>query len=179
MGSVNRQAMYALFVTFVLILAARSSSAADAFDALRCGGDIGKALVGKKIKNEPVAAIEKRHAAIGLKDEGGEEISESVFYQSWTICDASYHLLERHDVVSDVVRADHSKNAPSYLGTCTVDGKETAYSVLAILAPSGKDAALPAKTAWRIDEANAKFVAIDAQGLACPRAGIATADGGR
>jgi len=179
MNVMNRQTLYALFAAFVLIIAARNSRAADAFDAVRCDADVGKALVGKKIKNEPVAAIEKRHAAIALKDEGGDEISESLFYQSWTICGASYHLLERHDVVSDVVRADHSKSAPSFLGTCTVDGKETSYSVLAILDPSGKDDTLPAKTAWRIDEANAKFVAMDAKGLACPRAGIATADGGR
>jgi len=31
----------------------------------------------------------------------------------------------------------------------------------------------------RIDEVNAKFVSIAPEGLACPRSGIATADGGR
>jgi len=179
MNVMNRQTLYALFAAFVLILAARSSWAADAFDGVRCDADVGKALVGKKIKNEPVAAIEKRHAAIGLKYEGGDEIAESLFYQSWIVCDASFHLLQRHDVVSDAVHADHSKTAPSFLGTCTVDGKETPYPVLAILDPRGADGTLHAKTAWRIDERNAKFVAMDAKGLACPRAGIATADGGR
>jgi hypothetical protein len=152
--------------------------AKDAFDAVKCDGDVAKTLVGKTIGNEPVAAIEKRHAAIGLRDEGGDEISDSVSYQSWTICGGSYHVLERGGVVRDVVRAEHSKSAPEFVGTCEARGKPADGTVLAILDASGGGAMLPAKSAWRIDEAKTKFVAIDAAGLACPRSGIATADGG-
>jgi hypothetical protein len=94
------------------------------------------------------------------------------------ICGGSYHLLERGGVVRDAVRADHSKTAPSFVGTCKVDGVETKDPVLAIL-EMGAAASLPVKSAWRIDEANAKFVGMETKGLACPRAGIATADGGR
>jgi hypothetical protein len=152
--------------------------AKDAFDAVKCDGDIAKALVGGKIGNEPVAAIEKRHAAIGLRDEGGDEISDSVSYQSWTICGGSHHVLERGGVVRDVVRAEHSKSAPEFVGTCEAGGKPADGPVLAILDASGGGATLPAKSVWRIDVANAKFVAIDAAGVTCPRSGIATADGG-
>jgi hypothetical protein len=170
--------LQALVVAASLIATAQPASAKDAFDAVKCDGDVAKALVGGKIGDEPAAVIEKRHAAIGLKDEGGDEISDAVFYQSWTICGASYHVLQRDGVVRDAVRADHSKAAPSFVGTCKVDGVETKGPVLAIL-EAGAAESLPAKSAWRIDETNAKFVAMEAKGLACPRTGIATADGGR
>ena len=172
--------MSKLFGSLALVAALAATqiaSAKDAFDSVKCDGDVAKALVGVKIGNEPVAAIEKRHAAIGLRNEGGDEISDSLFYQSWAICGGSYHVLERGGVVRDAVRADHSKTAPSFLGTCKADGVETKGQVLAIL-ESGTADALPAKSAWRIDEANGTFVAIGTAGLACPRSGIATADGG-
>ncbi len=161
-----------------LLTAAHGVSAKDAFDAVKCDGDVARALVGQKIGNEPVAAIEKRHAAIGLKDEGGDEISDSVFYQSWTICGGSYHVLERGDIVRDVVRTEHSKTAPEFVGACEAGGKPVDGTVLAILDASGSGAMLSAKSAWRIDEKKTKFVAIDAAGLTCARSGIATADGG-
>jgi hypothetical protein len=168
----------ALAMAASLIAAAETASAKDAFDAVKCDGDVAKALVGGKIGEEPVAAIEKRHAAIGLKDEGGDEISDSVFYQSWTICGGSYHMLEKGGVVRDVVRADHSKAAPSFVGTCKAGGAEQKDQVLAVL-EAGDAESLPAKSAWRIDESKAKFVAMDTKGLTCPRSGIATTDGER
>jgi hypothetical protein len=178
--STSRNAMMRLFVVAAVpFAAAGTGSAKDAFDAVQCGGDVAKALIGNKIGDEPVATIEKRHAAIGLKDEGGDEISESLFYESWTLCGASYHLLVRRHVVRDVVRAEHSTSAPSFVGSCTVEGSQTPYSVLAILDAHPGGEALPAKTAWRIDETNAKFIAIDAKGMTCPRVGIDTADEAR
>jgi hypothetical protein len=151
--------------------------AKDAFDAVKCDGDIAKALVGGKIGNEPVATIEKRHAAIGLEDEGGDEISDAVSYQSWTLCGGSYHMLERGGVIRDVVRADHSRETPSFLGACKVEGVEENDQTLAVL-EMGTGNFLRAKSAWRIDEPAAKFVPMDVKGLMCPAAGIATADGG-
>jgi hypothetical protein len=161
-----------------LFAATQLVSAKDAFDTVKCDGDVAKALVGGRIGNEPVAAIEKRHAAIGLKDEGGDEISDSLSYQSWTICGGSYHVLEKGGVIRDAVRADHSKAAPSFVGACNVDGTGTKGQVLAVLEPGDTDS-LRAQSAWRIDEANGKFVSMDTKGLTCPRSGIATTDGGR
>ena len=167
----------ALAVAALLIATAQGAWAKDAFDAVKCDGDVAKALVGGKIGDEPVAAIEKRHTALGLKDEGGDEISDSVFYQSWTICGGSYHLLEKGGVVRDAVRADHSKAAPSFLGTCKAGGVETKDQVLAVLEAGDADS-LPAKSAWRIDESKVKFVAMETKELTCPRSGVATTDGG-
>jgi hypothetical protein len=94
------------------------------------------------------------------------------------ICGGSYHLLERGGVVRDAVRADHSKAAPSFLGTCKADGAETNDQVFAIL-EAGDAQSLQAKSAWRIDESTVRFIPVDTKGMRCPRSGIATVDGGR
>ena len=181
------------FVAVLLLAGARYGVAHDAFDAVKCDGDVAKALVGSKIANARVAEIEKAHAAIGLKNEGGDEITDSVTMQAWTICGSSYHLLERDGVIRDVLHAEHSAGSPAYLGPCEAGGSTTPYLVFAILdaaaSADAKDAkpahaspsdktALKASSAWRIDESPARFVPIDTKGLTCPRSGISTADGG-
>lgn len=163
-----------------LLACAATAHAGDAFDGLKCDGDIAKALVGRKIPNEPVAGIEKRHAALALKHEGSEELDDPLFYEAWTICGSTYHVLLKKDAITDVVKADHSKSAPAFLGSCNDKGTPTEHEILAILKPTGadKENRLPAATAWRVDYAHAKFVSIDAANLMCPHEGIATADGG-
>jgi hypothetical protein len=80
----------------------------------------------------------------------------------------------------DAVKADHSKAAPAFLGSCDDKGTPTEHEVLAILKPTGadKENRLPAATAWRVDYPSARFVSTDASNLMCPHEGIATADGG-
>ena len=182
-----------VFVAVLLLAGARYGAAHDAFDAVKCDGDVAKALVGGKVANARIAEIEKAHAAIGLKNEGGDEITDSVTMQAWTICGRSYHLLERDGVIRDVLHAEHSARSPAYLGPCEASGSTTPYLVFAILdAPASADAkdakpahaspsdktALKASAAWRIDESAVRFVPVETQGLTCPRSGISTADGG-
>src|SRR4051812_21868633 len=173
----------------VLSFWAAACVAADGFESVKCGGDIPKALIGKTLGNEPVAKLEQRHKELALRDEGSEEISDAVSYIAWNICGASYHLLEHGGRVTDVVRADHSKAQPAFVGTCEVAGAPTPYVAFAILDASGSaevdehaaaddKTLLPARSAWRIDEARAKFVEMKEAKLACPRSGISTADGG-
>jgi hypothetical protein len=166
-------------VALALLACAATAHAGDAFDRLTCDADVAKSLVGRRIANEPVEAIEKRHTALGLKHEGSGELPKSLDYEAWTICGGTYHFLVRKNVVADIVRADHSKAAPAFLGTCEEGGIATKNEVLAILKPG--DAAedkLPAASAWRIDEARGHFVAMSVDKLMCPRDGIATVDGG-
>ena len=59
--------------TFILVLALfcmRSICNADGFDSVRCGSDVRKALLGRKMSNEKIVAIEERHKDLGLKDLG-------------------------------------------------------------------------------------------------------------
>jgi len=175
-------------IAFAIVLVIRDVHAADAFDGVKCGGLVANALVGKHLDNGPVAATESKHADLGLKHEGSEDVSESLTYEAWTVCGGSYHLLVRGDVIRAVVRADHSRSEPAFLGTCEAGGTPTPYQVFAILqgfGPGSSDHAshdaktlMHAKTAWKIDESKARFVEMSAGQLLCSRQGVATVDGG-
>ena len=60
---------------------------ADGFDAVRCGSDVRKALLGRTMSNETIVVLEERHKDLGLKDVGASEISDRLNVISWRICD--------------------------------------------------------------------------------------------
>src|ERR1700730_10756946 len=76
---------------------------ADGFDSVRCGSDVRKALLGRKMSNEKIVVLEERHKDLGLKDLGASEISDRLSVLSWRICGDEYVLLEDKDVVRDVL----------------------------------------------------------------------------
>jgi hypothetical protein len=163
-------------------LATNAFGGADVFDGIRCGSDISKALTGKRMSNQRVADLEKRHADLGLKDLGGDEISEHLSCTSWLICGSEFMLLEDESFVRDVLKVPpHSKTSPLFIGTCEVNGKESKDILVAILDNEKKtDAtALTAKVAWKIDQKKIKFVSVPVEGLRCPRSGVNTSDSGR
>ena len=154
----------------------------DAFDDVKCGSDIPKSLIGKRMSNQRVADLEKRHADLGLKDLGGDEISEHLSCTSWLICGSEYLLLEDESFVRDVLKVPpHSKTSPFFIGSCELNGKENKDILVAILDnEKGTDAStLPAKVAWKIDQKKMKFVSVPVDGLRCPRTGVNTSDSGR
>jgi hypothetical protein len=177
-----------------LVLLCGTAEARDGFESVRCGSDIRGTLMGKQMSDEPVTAIEARHAALGLKDLGGDEISDHLNSASWLICGGEYMVLsDSHDIVRDVLAVPpHSRRSPEFAaGTCQAGGKPAPGPIVAVLdnAAAEMDAGaahysaqdttpLRAKAAWTIDEKNGKFVSIAARGLYCPRGGIITADGG-
>jgi hypothetical protein len=174
-----------------LILLTGSAQARDPFDAVSCGGDVRKALIGKTMDDGTAKATEDRHKAIGLKDEGADEINDNLQMVAWTICGTSYDfLVTNNGHIHDVVAfPPHSRATPEFGGTCQRNGKDLPYQVYAILDnkkgfdpdPSHHSAAgppLPALAAWRIDEKARKFVAEPLPGLLCSRWGIFTVDGG-
>jgi hypothetical protein len=176
-----------------LSLAGSAAWAKDGFEAVRCGGDVRSALLGKWISNEPVVQTEKRHAALGLKDLGGDEITDTLNSVTWLICGKEYAVItDARDVVRDVlVFPPHSRRAPAFSGgVCQRNGKELSGEIMGVLDTRGaKDTEsahyspqdktlLPVTVAWRVDEKTGKFVPLPAAGLLCPRSGIDTADGG-
>lgn len=158
------------------------AAANDGWQSVTCSAPVPAALIGKHMPNETVAAIEARHKDLMLHDLGAEEISDAANAIWWMICGKEYVVLEEHDVVRDVLPFPaHSKEHPEFLGTCQRDGKDMDQEVTAVLDNTGAHAgkpALPATSAWRIDERAGKFVAVPTGGLMCPRSGISTADGG-
>jgi hypothetical protein len=160
------------------LLVSTAAQAGDGFEAVRCGGDVRSALLGKKVSDEPVMQIEKRHAVLGLKDLGGDEITDDLNSTSWRICDKEYVMTTgRDDIVRDVLAfPEHSKAAPEFSAVeCEAKGKKISGSIIGVL---DADRAR-VKAAWKIDDRSGKFSALATTGLACPKHSIITVDGGQ
>jgi len=113
------QSMFLLFVSLALAPVCRAD---DGFGSITCGGDIAKALVGKKLSNEPDSAVESRHKNLVLKDLGGDEINDDIFLSTWSICGNDYMLTLTRGVVSDVLKIPaHAGTEKEFDGDCTKD----------------------------------------------------------
>ena len=170
----------AILALVISLFCGSSICKADGFDSVRCGSDVGKALLGRTMPNEKIVAIEERHKDLGLKDLGGTEISDRLFLISWRICREEYVLLEDKDVVRDVLKfPKHSQDSPQFIGSCQVNGHNVPGTAIGVLKNENGVEILPAVVAWKIDDKQMKFVELQTEGLRCSRNGIITADGGR
>ena len=84
----------AIIIVALSLFCSSSVCDADGFDSVRCGSDVRKALLGRKMSNEAIAVLEERHKDLGPKDLGASEISDRLFAISWRICGEEYVLLE-------------------------------------------------------------------------------------
>jgi hypothetical protein len=167
------------FILLFNLLFCIHGRAADEFDTVKCGADVPKAMVGSHSSNERVVVLEARHSNLSLKDLGGMEISDRLFLSSWRICGGEYAVLLNTGkrVVRDVLPVPiHSLLSPlSFVEKCQVTGKETHDAVIAILdnsqgqklKDSVEEIMLPARTAWKIDGRQERFVPMPIQGLSC------------
>jgi hypothetical protein len=185
--------MKALGIPMYFVLFCGEAQARDTFDAITCGADIPKTLIGKTMTDGKVVAIEARHKAIGLVDLGADEISDRLQMVSWRICGSDYNiLLDSNDIMRDVLPfPDHSRSTPEFGGICQIGGQDATQSIVALLDnragfdannehhySPGDSTYLPTLAAWRIDEKRAKFMKMPVAGLRCPRSGINSVDGG-
>ena len=172
------------FATFMLVLPLfyiGSIYGADGFESVRCGGDIPKAMIGRKTVNEPVVQIEARHKDLALKDLGAEIVSddERLSLIFWMICGEEYAVLEEKNFMRDVIKIPkHSKETPEFVGSCQLNGKDLPGVVVGVLKNEEGAAKLPAVKVWKIDEKQKKFVELPTKGLRCGRDGISSEDDG-
>ena len=163
----------------VFLFCGRSVCDADGFDLVRCGSDVRKALIGRKMSNEKIAVLEERHKDLGLKDLRASEISDQVSVISWRICGEEYVLLEDKEIVRDVLKfPKHSKDSPEFIGSCQLNGRDLPGTAIGVLKNEDGVKILPAVSAWKIDEKQMKFTELKTAELRCSRDGIITADGG-
>src|SRR5215472_9258387 len=171
----------------LLALICGKASAADEFDAVRCGADITRALIGRHSPNERVLVTEARHRDLALKDLGADIITDEINLIDWSICGAEYYVLvDQHQVIRDVLPfPNHSRAAPASWGPCQRDGRamdEAIYAVLDNAAGSNKKydpddkTVLPALSAWQVDVKRLKFIKLDVGGMFCPLSTIDSAD---
>ncbi|HEY2345430.1 MAG TPA: hypothetical protein VGH80_06030 [Xanthomonadaceae bacterium] len=167
------KAIQSLFLLLLLLAFAPLCRADDGFGSVTCGGDVAKALVGKKLSNEADSVVESRHRNLALKDLGGDEISDDIFLSVWTICGGDYMLTLRHGVVRDVLKMPaHSATEKEFDGDCTKGKTPVPGVIVGTLADQPGSDALAAKTAWKLDDKTGKFTSIPADGLMCSRSGI-------
>src|SRR5215471_2445705 len=168
----NTKNILTIFTLVLPVVCGSSVSAADGFDSVHCGSDLRKALIGHKMSNEPVAALEEKHKDLGLKDLGASEISDRLSAISWRICGEEYVLLEDKDVVRDVLKfPKHSKESPQFIGSCQLNGHDLPGTAIGVLKNQDGVQILPAVIAWKIDEKQMKFVELKTEGLRCSRDG--------
>ena|SRR5205823_10972522 len=108
---------HAVILTFISLFFFHAAFAgSDGFSAIRCDAhDIAKTLIGKKMSNERIVDLEKRHEDLGLKDLGAQEISERLSCISWLICGSEFMLLQDKLTVRDVLKVPaHSKKNRRY-----------------------------------------------------------------
>ena len=179
-SSVKTKGIVATFMVVLALFCGSSICAADGFDSVRCGSDVRKALLGRKMSNERIVVLQERHKDLGLKDLGGTEISDRIFLISWRICGEEYVLLEdQKNVVRDVLKfPKHSKDSPEFIGSCQLNGHDLPGTAIGVLKDEAGVELLPATTAWKIDDKQVKFVKLQTEGLRCSRDGINTSDGG-
>jgi hypothetical protein len=166
-----------LLILFVLV--GGNANASDQFERVRCGSDVRKALIGQKASNERIVVLEDRYEALGLKNLGADQISDSLYAVDWLICGNEYVLLEDELVRDVILLPPHSKSTPAFSGICQVNGRDLADVIIAVLNFAPGTRPLTAAAAWKIDTKRAKFVKMSTDGLVCPRSGIFTTDGGQ
>ncbi len=177
---VKTKGIVAAFMLVLPLFCGSSICAADGFDSVRCGSDVRKALLGRKMSNERIVVLQERHKDLGLKDLGGTEISDRIFLISSRICGEEYVLLEdQKNVVRDVLKfPKHSKDSPEFIGSCQLNGHDLPGTAIGVLKDEAGVELLPATTAWKIDDKQVKFVKLQTEGLRCSRDRINTSDGG-
>jgi len=178
-GLMKTKGIVAIFTVVLPLFCGSSIYGADGFDSVRCGSDIRKALLGRRMSNEKIVVLEERHKDLGLKDIGASEISDLLSVITWRICGEEYVLLEDKDSVRDVLKfPKHSKESPPFIGSCQLNGHDVPSTAIGVLKNENGVESLPAVSAWKIDDKQMKFVELQTQGLRCSRDGIITADGG-
>ena len=176
---IQTKRIVAIFIAVFALFCGSNICAADGFESVHCGSDVRKALVGRKMSNEKIVALEERHNDLGLKDLGASEISDRLTVISWRICGEEYALLEDKDVVRDVLKfPKHSKDSAAFIGSCQSNGHNIPGTAIGVLKNENGVENLPAVSAWKIDDKQMKFIELKTEGLRCSRDGIITADGG-
>jgi len=156
---------------FVLSGFCAHAHAAQSFQGITCQSDIPKALLGRTMPNERVVLTEARYKSIGLHDLGGfgvEAEGDPWFLISWQICGREYVLLERHDVVRDVLVAPQSaSHIQSSIVSCTVDGVEQKETAVLFIPPEDLKGPTKVDGAWFIDDQAVRFKERRGRNIVC------------
>ena len=151
---------------------------ADGFDSVRCGSDVRKAFLGRRMPNEKIVVLEETHKDLGLTDLGAQKVSDRLFVISWRICGEEYPSRRQRCGARGAEISKHSKELPEFIGSCQLNADDVPDTAIGVLKNESGVETLPAVVAWKIDDKQMKFVELRTEGLRCSRDGIVTSDGG-
>jgi hypothetical protein len=152
------------------LMACGAAAAKDGFDGLRCDADIAKALAGRHLSNDRVDVLEARHKDLSLKHLGSEELDWGG-EEWWQLCGATYSLLvDQHGLIRDALKIPPQEGTAAFEGAC----KGVTGELIGAAENQPGAADLLIKTAWKIDDAKKRFVAVPvpAEGVLCARDGL-------
>ena len=157
-----------LCLLLVLSVVCGTAAAAEGFDGITCTTDIAAALKGRHLPDGPVDATEAKHPDLGLKNLGGDELDWGGEVW-WKICGATYAaLVDQHSIIRDALKVPAEPGISlAFEGVCK--GGPADHEVIAVVEDKAGAADLPAKAAWKIDDAKKRYVAVPADKLLCPR----------
>ena len=162
---------YLLALLLALELLPTSAVATEeGFDGITCQTNIPSALIGRRMPNGPVVNDEARHKGIGLKDNGafGIEPEDPWTLISWEICGREYQVLERKDIVRDVLASPLPAGGPqSKIASCTVDGRRLPGVAIVFVEIDDEKWPKPVKHAWLIDNKAIRFQRITGSEIVC------------
>ena len=172
-------------LVFAALVAGTGAQAADEFSGVHCGMDVRAAMIGKKISDEPVVQSEKRHADLGLKDMGGDELNDGLSSVAWKICGKEYFtVVASGGTIRDVLELpQHTHAAPHFTSLgCKINGKADpdlvvgVYDNTKVFKPESDSDLLPATSAWKVDQKTGKISPLSVTGMKCPRIDIVSSD---
>ena len=147
-----------------------SAAAKDGFEGISCSTDIAKAMLGRHLSSETIDVLQARHKDLKLKDLGADELDWG-FDVVWGICGDKYFMLvNEHSIVKDVLKLPPRSEGLQFQAVCK--SPQGDQDVEGILQDQPGAASLAAKSAWKIDDAKKKFVAVPVDGMMCPRDGV-------
>lgn len=168
MRIVTRPTFFALALVQALALPVLAQAQPRSFDGLSCTSNIEQELAGRTMPNETVAVLESRYKALGLKDVGGDEISDKLSLTTWRICGDQYLLLQQGDRVKSVLKIPEQYRSSGDVFPCVpVGGKDGGY-IIAVPGARGKSNRRSV-AAWRLDEKALKFNPVQPGVLECER----------
>lgn len=146
---------------------AAAGAPSSSFDGLRCDSDVGAALRGRTMPRGPVAATEAKYTALALKNLGafGDEPDGDPWTAvSWSICGKEHMLLQKGNVVRDVLVSTEGA-PPSVFVSCEADGAKVAGTAVTFTEANGWPK--PVKEAWRIDDTALRFQKVAGSKIVC------------
>jgi hypothetical protein len=164
-------AWFAIVGFVVLVAAPARAQTRQSFDGLTCQSAIPRALIGRTMPIERVVVLERRYRHLSLEHRGAfgvESDGDPWTLVSWRLCGREHLILQRNNVVRDVLVAPAGAgHSESLLVSCPGDGAEAIQLAIVFSPVDGGRASRTAPGVWLIDDQAVRFHQRSTAGIPC------------